>query len=133
MKESLLDTDTVSFFLKGNLAVARQIEVHFERFGRLNLSVISYYEIMNGLLFRDAKRQMSNFEEFALACQILPVTTEIARRAAGIYAELRQQNQMIGHTDVLIGATALQNGLVVVTNNQNHFRRIPDILLDNWL
>ncbi len=39
---------------------------------------------------------------------------------------------MIGHSDVLIGATALHLNLKIVTNNQDHFSRIPNLELDNW-
>ena len=133
MIECLLDTDTISFFIKGNPNVARHMEQYFDYFGYLNVSVITYYEIKNGLLFRDAHRQMKDFESFVLDCRILPITTEIADLPANTFAELRRQNQMIGHTDILIGATAIYHNLVVVTNNQNHFQRIPGLRLENWI
>lgn len=133
MTECLLDTDTISFFIKGNPNVAQRMEQYFDHFGYLNVSVITYYEIKNGLLFRDARRQMKDFEAFVQDCRILPVATEIADLAADTFAELRRQNLMIGHTDVLIAATALHHSLAVVTNNQNHFLRIPGLLLENWV
>lgn len=64
MNECLLDTDTISFFIKGNPNVVRQMEAYFNHFGQLNMSVISYYEIKNGLLFRDAHSQMKDFDKF---------------------------------------------------------------------
>ncbi len=133
MTACLLDTDTISFFLKGNLNVARRMEQYFDHFGQLNISVITYYEIKNGLLFRDAHRQMKDFEVFVQDCLVLPITTEIANLAANAFADLRRQNQMIGHTDVLIAATALHHSLTVVTNNQNHFQRIAGLVLENWV
>ncbi len=133
MKECLLDTDTISFFIKGIPNVVRRLEQYFDHFGYMNVSVITYYEIKNGLLFRDAHRQLRDFEAFIQDCQILPVTTEIADLAATHYAELRRQNQLIGHTDVLIAATAFHHSLTVVTNNQNHFQRISGLPLDNWV
>ncbi len=97
------------------------------------MSVVTYYEIMHGLLFKDAKKQLKAFQIFVNDCRILPLTTEIADISAVIYADLRRKNQIIGHTDVLIGATALHHDLKVVTNNQNHFTRIPNLELDNWI
>lgn len=132
MTECLLDTDTISFFIKGNVGVAHRLEQYFDHFGYLNVSVITYYEIKNGLLFRDAHRQMEAFDGFIETCRILPVTTEIADLAANTFAELRRKNLMIGHTDVLIGSTALHHNLAVVTGNQNHFQRIPGLQLENW-
>jgi predicted nucleic acid-binding protein len=34
---------------------------------------------------------------------------------------------------VLIGATALTKGLTVVTNNVAHFRRIPELSVEDWI
>lgn len=39
----------------------------------------------------------------------------------------------IGDADILIAATALVQGLVLTTNNEAHFRRIPGLRVDNWL
>ena len=41
MKTPLLDTDTISFFLKGNAAVIRQMNDTYQRDAVLNISVIS--------------------------------------------------------------------------------------------
>ena len=133
MKEPLLDTDTISFFLKGFSNVVRQMEATFQQLGYLKVSVVTYYEVRNGLLFKDAKKQMNDFQKLMQSCQVLPVTLEIAELAANIYADLRRNNQIIGHTDVLIGATALYHDLKIVTNNQAHFSRIPNLELDNWI
>jgi len=34
--------------------------------------------------------------------------------------------------DILIGATAVRNGLTVVTNNISHFKRIPNLRVEDW-
>jgi tRNA(fMet)-specific endonuclease VapC len=132
MKEPLLDTDIISFFLKGVPQVKGQFEVTFEHYGYFNLSIMSYYEIMSGLKFKDAKKQMLVFEELLQVCRVLPLNLDIALLASEIFAELRRNNQMIGHSDVLIGATALHHNLKMVTNNQAHFTRIPHLEIENW-
>jgi tRNA(fMet)-specific endonuclease VapC len=63
---------------------------------------------------------------------ILPVTEPIVVRAADIYAYLRRQGQLISDADILIAATALHHGLVLVTNNLPHFQRIPNLPISNW-
>ncbi|MFN0035870.1 MAG: type II toxin-antitoxin system VapC family toxin [Saprospiraceae bacterium] len=133
MKETLLDSDTISLHLKGFASVTNQIEAHYQHFGYLYLSVIFYYEIMHGLLFKDARKQMQSFQIFLKDCRVLPLSMEIANIAADVYAGLRRNNQIIGHTDVLIGSTGLHHNLKVVTNNQAHFVRIPNLELDNWV
>lgn len=34
--------------------------------------------------------------------------------------------------DILIGATALARGMIVVTNNLDHFQRIPRLQVEDW-
>lgn len=54
-------------------------------------------------------------------------------KAADIYADLSARGELIGDADILIAATALAHGLGVVTNNEDHFRRIRDLRVENWL
>jgi tRNA(fMet)-specific endonuclease VapC len=47
-------------------------------------------------------------------------------------ARLRKTGNMIDDFDLLIGCSALKNGLILVTNNENHFDRIENIRMENW-
>lgn len=132
MKQALLDSDTLSFYFKGNAAVVQKIDSYLIAYGFVHVSIITYYEILNGLLFKDAHAQLQRFQKFVELNQVLPVNLAVANIAAKTYAELRKNNQVIGHNDVLIGATALVHDLTLVTNNTNHFSRIEGLSLDNW-
>ena len=129
----LLDTDTISYFLKGNQNVGYRVNDAYQRDGCLNFSVITYYEIMNGLPFKNAHKQLESFHELSIACRIIPLDTLVADLAAEIFADLRRTNLIISHTDVLIAATALHHDMFIVTNNQAHFSRIPQLELENWV
>ncbi|NUO02766.1 MAG: type II toxin-antitoxin system VapC family toxin [Saprospiraceae bacterium] len=133
MKEPLLDTDIISYYLRNNANVSREMKLAYEQYGYLSMSVVSYYEVINGLLFKDAKGQLKSFEQLIQSFQIIPLDTAIANIAAQIFADLRRNNQIVAHTDVLIGATALHYQMKLVTNNQAHFSRIPNLELDNWV
>ncbi len=39
----------------------------------------------------------------------------------------------IGRADLLISSIALANSATLVTRNLKHFRRVPDLLLENWV
>lgn len=64
MKSSMLYTDIVSEFLRGNTKVMAKVAIHLKEYGYIFISVITYYEIMNGLLYKDAKKQITKFEDF---------------------------------------------------------------------
>ena len=64
--------------------------------------------------------------------RILPFGLEAAGRAGDIRAALESRGQPIGLEDILIGATALANGLVMVTRNLKHFERIDGLVVESW-
>ncbi len=132
MKPALLDTDTVSYFFRNNEAVVTKVDEYLQEHGFIYLSVVTYYEILNGLYFKDARNQLAQFERFALLNRILPLTPEIAKRSAEIFADLRAKGQPIGHNDVLIAGTAIAYDLRLITNNQRHFSRVEGLDIDNW-
>ena len=63
---------------------------------------------------------------------IHPVTSEVLERASDLYAYSAQQGMTIGPSDLIIAATALEQQLVLNTNNQKHFQHLPNLGLDNW-
>ena len=133
VKQIIIDTDTISFFFRKNATVIANFDNYFTRFDYLNLSVITYYEILNGLYYKDAKRQLEQFETFAAYNNIVVLNDEVAQKAVVIYADLRKKGITIGHNDTLIAATAIVNDMVLVTNNLKHFGHIEGLELENWM
>lgn len=132
MKPSMLDTDVLSEFLRGNPKVIVKVDEHLKEYGFVSLSTITYYEILNGLLYKDARKQLKNFEDFVKLNKVIPLTTRTAKIAASIQAELRKKGEEIGHTDTLIAGIAIANEMQLITNNTNHFNRIKGLQMDNW-
>ncbi len=63
---------------------------------------------------------------------VLPFETEDAECAAIVRADLRRCGQPIGAYDLLIAATALRHGLIVVTANQKEFDRVSGLVTESW-
>jgi tRNA(fMet)-specific endonuclease VapC len=80
-----------------------------------------------------ATAQLVAFELFCSSNVVLPLTDEIVIRASDIYADLKQKGLLVGDADILIAASALAQGCAVVTNNEKHFCRIPNLQILNWL
>jgi predicted nucleic acid-binding protein len=132
MNPSLLDTDILSEFLRDNPKVVANVDRYLKEYGFINLSVITYYEILNGLLYKDAKKQLSKFESFVKLNNVIPLTLPMAKEAAEIQSDLRKTGSEIGHTDTLIAGIALASKLQLVTNNVAHFQRIKKLKIANW-
>ena len=132
MKQSILDTDILSEFFRGNVKVIRSIEEHLNEFGFISISIITYYEVLNGLLYKDAKKQIKKFEQFVALNKVLPLTLKTVNISAMIQSELRKSGMQIGHTDTLIAGVAIANDLQLITNNTDHFNRIKNLYFANW-
>jgi tRNA(fMet)-specific endonuclease VapC len=133
MKQALIDTDIISFFLRNDKGVVKQFKRYLSEFGRVNFSIISYYEILSGLTFKAALRQCDTFLEFAKYSTILPMTKDSVEISADIYAKLRKDGKLIDDIDILIAGIALSNHLVLVTHNLGHFQRIEGLETEDWL
>lgn len=132
MKAALVDTNILSLFFKGHPQVVDKFETYLEEYETINLSIITYYEIVSGLKHRDAHKQIDLFLNFVAQNTILPLTQDVADIAAEIYAQVRKSGQPIDDIDLLIAATAVANGLTLVTHNQKHFQRIVQLEVENW-
>ncbi len=134
MNASLLDTDTLSEILKG-----RTISVHlkggriqYSEYGQFTFSAFSRFEIRRGWIDKQATRQLANFEVFCGHSLILPLTDAIFDRAAVLWSVSRQGGHPRSDADLMIAATAIENGLALVTGNSRHFGWIPGLRIDDW-
>jgi tRNA(fMet)-specific endonuclease VapC len=77
------------------------------------------------------KKNQETLDNFLTGIQILPIINSL-----DIYAEekarLRKQGNTIDDFDLLIGASAVANDMILVTNNEAHFQRITKIVIENW-
>jgi tRNA(fMet)-specific endonuclease VapC len=132
VNELLLDTDTLSFFLRNQPQVMSNARDYLKFHKGFTFSIITRFEILRGLKVKNAQRQISNFGLICLQSREVNLTSEIIIRASEIYADLYKRGQLIGDADILIAATALESGLSVVTNNETHFNRISGLQILNW-
>jgi tRNA(fMet)-specific endonuclease VapC len=132
MKAALIDTDILSMFFKDYETVVENFARYLAEHRFINLSIITYYEILSGLKHRNADKQIAQFQAFVAQNRILPVTVESMDIAAEKYAELRKLGTPVDDIDLLIAGIALANGLVVVTNNTKHFGKISGLAIENW-
>ncbi|WP_255462709.1 PIN domain-containing protein [Galbibacter sp. BG1] len=75
------------------------------------------------------KKNYKLIDEFSEQIKVLPIFNAI-----NIYAKekvrLRKNGTMISDFDLLIGSTAISNGLIMVTENVNEFERMSDIEIE---
>lgn len=132
MTESLVDTDILSFYFKGDSRVIENFNDYLKEFDVINISIITYYEILGGLRFKKAEKQIKEFEEFVNNNTIIHISEESAKISGDIYADLRLKGITIGTSDILIAGIAIENELTLITNNERHYDSIPGLKMENW-
>ncbi|MGB2842985.1 MAG: type II toxin-antitoxin system VapC family toxin [Halobacteriota archaeon] len=133
MRKSLLDTSILIAFLRGEEDVVAKVEEYLEEFDSLSLSIITYYEILRGLKYMGNEKKLRDFEELMDKSEIITLDREIIDRASGIYADLKRRGELIEDADILIAAPCPVKGMILVTDNEEHFRRIENLEVENWV
>jgi tRNA(fMet)-specific endonuclease VapC len=130
MVKYLLDTDICIFFLKGKFELVQKIDT-------VGIENCFISEITIAELWFGAERS-NNFKKHSKEVlfmeqhfQVLPLSN-VLRTYAKEKARLQSIGNIVAEFDLLIGATAIANNLIMVTRNQKHFSRIQGIQLENW-
>lgn len=77
-------------------------------------------------------RNIAAIEQFIDRLVVLPFADKAAVHFGQIRADLERMGTPCGAYDMQIGAHARSEGLVVVTNNQREFARMPGLRTENW-
>jgi len=127
----LLDTNTVSYVIKGNFPRVRErlLKIPMSQVG---ISVITEAELRFGLAKRpEAKKLKTVVEEFLLRVEVLPWGSEAAEHYARARTALELEGQPMGNLDLMIAAQALAAGTVLVTSDRV-FRRVKGLRIEDW-
>lgn len=129
----LLDTDICIYIAKHHPPGVRE---RFSRHaaGDLAMSVITLGELRFGAEKSQAREQaIAKVEELAALIPVYPLPETAGAHYGRIRADLQRMGYPIGNNDLWIAAHARAAGLVVVTNNEREFNRIPDLQVENWV
>jgi len=133
MDASLLDTDILTELFKGrNATVTAHANAYLQVHGQFTVSAFTYFEIIRGLRYKKASAKIAAFDQLSQSMNILPVTGDVLDRAADLWADGRASGQAHHDADLIIAATAILNGLQLVSGNTPHFEWMPGLLLANW-
>jgi len=135
MNRVLIDTDILSYYLKGDSNVKDNAKKYLAFFDEIDISIITHYEIIRGLIAKDAKIQLKIYTAFILQNNIISLTNKSVEISAELYGKLKNMGKIIDHIDLLIAGIAIENEMTLVTNNESHFLRLKEISnlrISNW-
>ena len=108
----------------------------FESFKRseITVSAVTVAELEYGIaksLYPEKNRLA--LVEFISSFEIIPFKNEDTQSFGLIRAYLNKNGTPIGPYDLQIAAQCLTRNLILVTNNEKEFKRIPNLKIENWI
>ena len=131
MEKYLLDTNICIFLFKGKYGINEKLK----QIGLENccISEVTLAELKYGAECSERiAENLHMIDDLAKEVAIVPIFN-----ALGIYAKekakLRKAGKLVDDFDILIGATAVANNLILVSENEKHLARISKVKIENWI
>lgn len=130
MNGVLLDTCTCIELFRSNKNVLKML--NSISYNECYVSEIAIAELYLGAEKSNKKDfEMFRINSFISKINVLPISASI-KRFAKEKARLQRLGIPIEDFDLLIGVSAVENNLKLITDNVRHMERISDIEIENW-
>ena len=127
----LLDTSTCVCFLRGKLNFNHFVEGQWRE--SCCISEVTVFELRYGAEnSNNPRKHHEAVDTFLYGLTTLPII-----KAVDIYIKEKVRFRKTGmplhdEFDLIIGASAITNNLILVTDNVKHFKDFEDIKIENW-
>ncbi len=127
----ILDTNICIYLLNGN----KKIESKIKSIGIYSIAITNtvlaelYFGAYNSVKI---KENVTRIDEFRKNLTVIQEDAESSRLFGKLKAELKSTGNLIDDFDILIASIALVNDCTIITNNENHFKRIKNLAVVNW-
>jgi tRNA(fMet)-specific endonuclease VapC len=127
-----LDTNIVSYFLKGDPVITKKIQEEKSRRNKFVIPPMVYFETQFWLAKNKSKNKMEIFKRMYVKQGIGIIDKDIFDIAVAEKLNLQKKGFGIEDDDLLIAAYCIKHNLTLVTNNTKHFTRIENLEILNW-
>lgn len=130
MTQYLLDTNICIYYLKGLYNLKKKIKTASVE--NCFISEITLAELKYGVERSERiEENRKKIDAFVQLFDIMPIFSALDIFAYE-KARLKKSGNLIEDFDLLIGATAISNNLILVTRNVKDFERLNDIKIEDW-
>ena len=130
----VLDTNTLSFAMAGEFSVCRRMLSQARTDVLLPQPVVAEIEYGLARMRKSKKRErlIGRYEAFLRETPRAVWTDDVSRVFGTTKADLERRGVRIEDFDVAIAAHALAIDGTLVSDNIDHMRRIPGLLVESW-
>lgn len=127
-----LDTDIIIEYFRGNEAIKNKIENLGDN-DSIGLTWLSVYEFFKGIFASGKFDEEMFLKKFVKSAVMLEESYESTKIGGDIYGTLKRNGNLLNDADIIIASIVKSRDSVLVTNNEEHFRRINGLKVENWL
>jgi tRNA(fMet)-specific endonuclease VapC len=131
----------MTYYLDANVIITIMDKEDRELFGKIlsispnNVkipSVVAAELIYGAHKSHNFDKRMKILSKFFNELEVIPFDTAAAEIYGKIRSELERNGNVIGPNDLMIAATVLSRGGILVTSNVKEFRRVEGLFVENW-
>ena len=122
----IIDTDVIIWYLRGS----EKARVVIDSLNGFYVSAVTYMELIQGM--KNKKELNALRKAFRLwNAKVIYINEDITVRAM-FYVEQHFLSSSVELADALIGATAVVNGMPLLTGNTKHYKALKEIHLQRF-
>ncbi len=118
----LVDTDILIKLFRGDKKIKILMDTHE---GSLAVSIVTYFELLTGL---KTKQRIIDLNKQMRAYEVIHLSELISKKSLSIFQKYITTHHLFP-ADTLIAATAIENGLHLLTDNAQDFAFIKELQL----
>jgi tRNA(fMet)-specific endonuclease VapC len=126
----MLDTDIVSLAVREHPSIIQNLKEHEE--DEIFVSTISYAELMYGLEKKGSAKLADEVNIILGKLYVKDFDIDSAEYYGKIRMELERPGTPLENMDILIAASAMSAGAILVSHNTKHFSKIKGIKVEDW-
>lgn len=129
---TILDTNICVRFLRGEVSVVRRL-LDADENDDLRIPAMVEGELFYGV--EKSERRDENREKVKALLAFLPVChadDETMEKFGELKAKAEAAGRRVDDADVIIAATAMRHGALLVTGNTRHFSRFDGLEIEDW-
>ena len=131
MIKFMLDTNIVIYTIKNKPTKVR--ETFKKHADQMCISSVTLMELIYGAERSSRPEEnLKTIEGLSARLDVLPYEDEAAAHTGQIRSDLANVGKPIGPYDNMIAGHARSRGLILVTNNENEFKRVSGLRPINW-
>jgi predicted nucleic acid-binding protein len=128
----LLDTNTLSYILKGREAAVSQLGAAIRQDSTFLLGSMVHYELVRYLRLKGSRRLMRLYENLVVDWRRCNLSFEDWDAATRLWEERHRLGKPISDMDLLLATLARKENAIVVTSNTSHFEGLG-VSLQDWI